>query len=65
MTNEDFDELVMGCPRIKTNAPAHSVDLTNLRVSTKDKEDVMKDRENHKTFILYNILNQEILELVD
>jgi hypothetical protein len=65
MTNEDFDELVMGCPRIKTDAPAHSVDLTNLRVSTKDKEDVMKDRENHKTFILYNILNQEILELVD
>ena len=55
----------MGCPRIKTEAPAHSVDLTNLRVSTKDKEDVMKDRENHKTFILYNILNQEILELVD
>lgn len=55
----------MGCPRIKTEAAAHAVDLTNLRVSTKDKEDVMKDRENHKTFILYNILNQEILELVD
>jgi hypothetical protein len=65
MSNEDFEELVMGCPKIKTEAPAHAVDLSNLRVSTMDKENVMKDRENHKTFILYNILNQEILELVD
>ena len=63
---DDFDDLVLGCPRIKADAPVHPIDFSNIRVMTsEEKENMIKDRENHRTYILYHVLNQEIIELID